>query len=227
MPQLKGIRRWFMTVAAMVVLTAFGGISVAAGTYSMRATVDRPHTGPFAKNQLPPEIQALIGLKIPQEMRPVNVRNKATGIIETSKRLMLGHIPNFFQVSSGVVDIGFIGQTPAFVVLKLTPMREREILNIEVLHAEHLNMQLVDGKLQWGKGLNDVFDICKQTTSTSSMDRYDAIVALGKPEVGNEDCEHTTRQIKLAWGVDTRTGRIEVIAPETVECLLPAPTICK
>lgn len=227
MPQSQLIGRLITAVAAMAVLTALGGISLAADSYSMRAAVDRPQTGSFAKKPLPPEIQALIGLKIPQEMRPVNTRNKATGEIETRERLRLGNIPNFFQVSSGVVDIGFIGQTPAFVVLKLTPMREREILNIEIIPSEYLNMQLVDGKLQWGKGRNDVFDICKQTTSTRSTDRYDTIVALGKPEKGKEDCEHTTRQIKLAWGVDTRTGRIEVIAPETVECLLPSPIFCK
>lgn len=227
MQQLKEFGRWIMAVVALVVLTALGGLSMAADSYYMRAAVEHRENGSLARKPLPPELQALIGLKIPPEMKPVNVRNNTSGEIEIRERLTLGAIPGFHAISSGEVNIGFIGQTPVFVVLKRTPTLEREILNIEIIPSEYLNVRLVDGKIQWRAERYDVTGVCKQIASVNAKNRYDAIVALSKPENGKEECEHTTRQVKLAWGVDKRTGWIEVIAPETVECLLPSPIFCK
>ncbi len=181
-----------------VVLAVAGGMALLAGNAQ------------GAEDAMPPEVKALIGMRIPDT--------------ETGRN---GEIPNWtmnggevFRIStdgaSGSMISGYFQNNLSIFVVEERNNKEkyRTILDAQLLPIEFLTYYLKNGKAvtkkQWWK-----FYV---PTVLCYRERGETIVGLMRPERGKYDCSHKTKQIKRAWKINQETGHIAETSPQEVSC---------
>lgn len=227
MRYFREIIRLIAIVVMAVVLSSIGVLSLAAEPQTTNSTTDPVEIDSLAGAPLPPEIQELIGMIIPTVMRVEPWYNNKTRKLETREVLHSGDIPNFFKEDGGAepVEFGFINRIPVLVVVKIRPNREREIVNIAVIPSKLLNVYFEDGKAKHRPNGYAFFEPCDFRASANLANKYSGVRALAKSESGKSEIAHTTRRIRMAWGIVRDTMRLELVDPKTVECFNMAADI--
>jgi hypothetical protein len=170
-----------------------------------------------ARDVNPPEVQALIGMRIPA---------KAPG--------RYGSVPGWNASGGGImqetngVSLSFTHLTNnRLVVLAISKNIEsdwsRVILDAKALPLGMLSYRLLRGKPVPKKNAHLYFSLygwCKRDAEDS------LILALARPEPDKENCEHDTQQIGLAWEINPQTGKIESTPTEGVSCTHVAGDSC-
>jgi hypothetical protein len=167
-----------------------------------------------AEEPLPLEVKKLIGMKIPA---------KAPG--------RAGSVPGWKLVGSyplvGRGDMGvdelFKDNTSIFaIILRDEKDSSQIILDARVLPRDSLPYFVKNGKF--------IPRYSKQTLYFKSMcERADAeiIVGLMTPLKSSSDCTHRSNQVKHAWLIDSRTGRISAVSGQGVSCYWETEYACQ
>lgn len=179
---------------------------------------------------LPPEVQALIGMKLP----PVRVEGKDIKIAPWVKpfppdyvRMSPASVPGFNHIggalffendkpkyslaySEGLAN----GKWPVFIIERIYEDKSKVILDAQMLPAELLEWPYVDKQLK--HYLADRFRFSQSCRSGSEDNRI--IFGLVKPEQGKSDCGHFSRRVKMAWLIDPQTGRIKPLSTHGLQC---------
>jgi len=158
----------------------------------------RTHT----EQQLPADIKALIGLKIP------DMESGGKGGIP-SWSLKGGSLVGKQQFG---VEQWYRGGEFIFLVRRLDDAG-RIVLDARVLPRHLLAYHEKNGDL--------VFEQRSSKYSFESMCyrlKDELVVGLMRPERGKEDCTHTTKRLKRAWKIDAQNGRISDIPTQGVSC---------
>lgn len=181
---------------------------------------------------LPPEVQALIGMKLP----PVRVEGKDIKMAPWARaklppdyvRMSPARIPGFIYAGGALFysydkdqpkdELGYSegladGKWPVFTIERIYEDKSTEILDVQMLPAELLEWQFVDKQRKDLKGRFRFSESCR----TGSEDNR-IIFGLVKPERGKSDCGHFSRRVKMAWLIDTQTGRIKPISTHSLQC---------
>lgn len=163
-------------------------------------------------DSLPPEVRALIGMKLPP---------KGVNMAPAS-------IPRFFEVNGALlVDSGekadsvlayaeglFEGKWPIFLLERIYhPDRTMEILDARVLPANLLDWRLVNGKPERNSGHFRLSERCRVNDKDERV-----ILGLVKPEHGKEYCAHFSKRVKQAWHMDMKSGCLAPIATQGLQC---------
>lgn len=184
----------------------------------------------FCREPNPPEVQALIGMKIPPRTKMVRVTNKQTGETQEMEKMAPGVIPGFTDVGGEMLAYskdsyaiglkeGFIHKIPVFVVDRLDYKNfNLKIVDAQALPPELLEWRLVAGKIDYVSGRYRLSADCEFKDKTKDVSRYVRLLGLVKPEKGKTDCAHNSDQVKQAWGIDGRNSRIESIPTEGLKC---------
>jgi hypothetical protein len=178
---------------------------------------------------LPPEVQALIGMKLP----PVRVEGKDIKMHPDIKQrpdfvFMQTHIPGYTHIEGNIASLkdkpgsqlwyetGFIGgKWPVLLVRRLHKDMSYEILDAQMLPANLIEWTFANGKLQDVKGRFRLSGYC-QIGNKEDVSR--TIVGLIKPEKGKSDCSHDSRRVKQAWEIDQQSGHVAPISTQGLQC---------
>lgn len=164
-----------------------------------------------ADDAIPAEIKALIGNKIFAKT-PKTVGDvpdwKITGggtlvgtsIVETNLGYELRHKGNINIFWIDTIDSDY----------------NRTILDVRVLPQSLLFYDIKDDKIIPKKNWRHLYMFQHSCQKDSSEKQV--IVALIRPEQGKDNCVHWTSQVKLAWSIDSKTGRISEISPKGISC---------
>lgn len=170
----------------------------------------------YARDTNPPEIQVLVGMKIPP-------KNNTTP----------GGTPGFRSVAGGLLvlapgnktwtgipslNVGFFYKTPIFILSRLYPDKSAEIMDVQTLPKTVLEMQLKDGKVIANINGYRFSENCSQLNPTTRKNELSWYFGLVKPEKDKLDCTHNSRRVFKAWRVDQRNGKIEEIPSHTMQC---------
>lgn len=90
------------------------------------------------------------------------------------------------------------------------------ILDIRVISTRYLDSEVINGNLSFKKNGGQLFRFEAFCKINASDEKY--IVGLIRPEPGQEDFTHWTTQVKRAWSIDRKTGKISNVSPEQVSC---------
>jgi hypothetical protein len=178
---------------------------------------------------LPPEVKELIGINLP----PVRVAGKDLKLDPRVEPLLQpADIPGWkyrggwlvTQTPTKSMDVEEVyrGNLSIFVVDQIDENdHSKLILDAHELPQNLLWYYVKNGKAVEKKkrGLYEFNAMCKRNNS-------EVIVALMRPEAGEENCQHETTQVIRAWKIDSETGHITEIAPQGVSCLVPAGDAC-
>lgn len=206
----------------LLVFAMAGGMSVMAGSAYCRDI------------SLPPEVQALIGMKIP----PV-IKGEAGG-----------SIPGFFVLGSSAAVTGS-GSSPIIEGMEIgfetgvlasgRPMLfvrgHDKNLTTKIFDALMLPPDLIDWyfegnfeyalqhgqahpdryfKWYWQTGQTGRFILSETCWSHKGDDRY--IIGLIKQEKGKETCSHYSKRVKQAWLINKQSGRLAPISTRGLQC---------
>lgn len=186
---------------------------------------------------LPPEVQALIGMKIPP-------------VVKGNKSVARNGIPGFLAVSSSVAlsrsgsSQSDDGKTLGLETGVLASGRQlllvaaiRQDLTTEILDALMLPPDLIDWyfegnfeyalqhdrahrdryfKWYWQAGQVGRFALSESCGANEEDERI--IIGLIKQEKGKETCSHYSKRVKLAWLLDKQSGRLKPISTQGLQC---------
>lgn len=180
-----------------------------------------------ADDALPPEVRALIGMKLP----PVRVEGKDIKSLKPLPpdyvRMVPASVPRFIDTggalfyesdkpkyslaySEGLAD----GKWPVFITERIYEDKSTEILDVQMLPAELLEWPYEDKQLK--HYLADRFRFSESCRSGSEDSRI--IFGLVKAEQGKSDCGHFSKRVKMAWLIDPQTGRIKSLSTHGLQC---------
>lgn len=169
-----------------------------------------------AREPNPPEIQALVGMKI----SPKN--NTTPGSLADFRRvegsLLVLDPDNQTWIGMPTLDFGFFDNTPVFILSRISSDKSTEIMDVQMLPKAVLEMQLKDGKVVANHNGYRFSEHCNLLNPAVGMKDLFWIFGLVKPEKGKSDCTHNSRRVFKAWRVDQRNGNIEEIQPDNVQC---------
>lgn len=189
-------------ILAVFVVFYLPQVTVAADTVA----VDRKEAG--VSEVLPPEVKALIGMRIPSE------KQGEFGRIQGWKRkgsIILNIFPKQRQ-TMGVDELYRDDMSIFAIVLTDETGWSMTVLDVRVLPRHLLNYNVKNGEIVWKKSAR-----AYRFENTCYLPK-ETVVAIARPEKGKEDCTHTTRQIKRAWKIDRETDRISEIPTQGVSC---------
>ena len=184
-----------------ILFTVVGGMGVLAGNAQA------------ADAAMPPEVKALIGMKLP----PLVVGKAAASIpnfISHGGSLLDEQSGEMLAYNEGIVG----GKWPVFVVQRINKERYLEVLDAQLLPADLLDWRFVDGEF---KNNSDHFKFVKGRYSLSQScqpDEGQIIFGLIKPENGKETCEHDTSRVKRAWNINRQNGKISSKSTKGLSC---------
>lgn len=162
-----------------------------------------------AGDTLPPEVEVLIGMRIPA---------KAPG--------RGGNVPGWGRMGSYALDAVILPQqslgveelyrddVSIFAIILLDEKDwSRTILDAQVIPQKLLWYYVKNGKFVEKKNrrLHSFSSMCKRADS-------ETIVGLMRPEPGKENCTHNSKQVIRAWKIEQQTGRITGIPTQDVSC---------
>lgn len=163
-----------------------------------------------ADDVLPPEVRALVGMKVP----PKIVGKEPSPI------------PDFYYLGGALVDEdvkqdsslayseGVVaGKWPVFIVRRIASDRSAEILDARVLPDNLIGWRFNGKDIEYLKGRYTFSEHCQIEEKDLQL-----IFGLVKPEKGKSDCAHFSRRVKLAWQIDRQSGRITSIPTKGVKC---------
>lgn len=187
-----------------ILLTVVGGMGLLAGNAQA------------ADEAIPPEVKALIGMKFP----PLVVGKAAAHV----PRLVVkdgGVLRNDDAGGALVMDLGmFADKWPIVAIAKINSERAMEITDVLMLPRDLINWRLKNGEFVGVEGL-DLSTYCRANDEDRRI-----ILALVKPEKGNETCEHFTKHINRAWLIDETSGRTKKIPTDGLSCQYLAQDPC-
>jgi hypothetical protein len=170
-----------------------------------------------ADEAMPAEVKALIGMKFP----PLVIGKAAAHV----PRLVVKDGEVMRNDNAGGVlalDLGlFADKWPILVAEKISKERAMEITDVLMLPQDLIDWRLINGKFEGVAGRFDLSTHCR-----ANDEDHRIILALDKPEKGNETCEHYTKRLHRAWLVDEMTGRIRKIPTEGLSCHYLAEDPC-
>lgn len=156
---------------------------------------------------LPPEVNALIGLKFQPE---------ATG-----KPLI---VPGWQYLYGGAMinnSIGFVelqrGDIAILAIEFMDSPDQRTILDAKVIEGQFLQSFLKDGKIAWKANVEDWFRInayCRRNNSNET------ILGMWRYKKGHS-CDAKFSEVKKAWKLNTESGRLTEIPTNGVSCRGP------
>lgn len=164
-----------------------------------------------ADEALPPEVKALIGMKIPAKAPG------RTGDIPEWKTIVggvLGSKPNDIQ-EMGLEELYRDGISIFVIDLMDKRDRSRTVLDARLLPRQLLSYEIKNGKIVMKRNSSQLYSLvmgCERNRSEET------IVGLMRPEPGKGNCTHNSKQVKRAWLIDPQTGRITDISPQDVSC---------
>lgn len=182
---------------ALVVLAVAGGIALLAGNAQ------------GADDAMPPEVQALIGMEIPDTESGMN------GAVPEWKMKGGSLLENFLYPEQPLlIEELYQNKLSVFVIERLDRKKKsRTILDVAVLPRHMLNYNVKNGEIVWKKSLQ-----VYRFERGCERERYETVVGVMRPERGKEDCTHKSKQVKRAWKIDHQTGRITEIPSYGVSC---------
>lgn len=181
-----------------------------------------------ARDANPPEIQALVGVTIPPEIKNVKTLSGVTRAVKVPGKLL-----GFRRVEGSLLvrapgskalaglpglDVGFIDKTPIFYLSSMYPDMTTEILDVQTLPKADLEMQLKDGKIVANSNGYRFSEHCSLLNPTGGENDMLWYFGLAKPEKGKTDCTHDSRRVFKVWRVDQHNGKIEEIPSATMQC---------
>jgi hypothetical protein len=179
-----------------VLLAVSGGMAMLAGNAQA------------AEEPLPPEVKALIGMKV----SPV-VAGRTPGVI-----------PNFIKSNGSgggrgadiYYEFGVVASKwPVLLVERVYEDRAIEILNIQMLPSSLLDWRFVRGEFIEVKGRFHLSPYCKANEEDKRI-----IVGLMTPVVAQSGCIHLrSKLVKRAWQIDEQDGQVTAISPQSLQCV--------
>jgi hypothetical protein len=165
-----------------------------------------------ADEPLPPEVKALIGMKIPPK-----IAGKEPG-----------HIPNFIRFGESMLNRqigsetmkaelgyseGMVGKKwPVFIVSAIHDDRTLEILDAQLLPMKLINWRYMNGKIErLKKGNFLIFSAwCQYANGDGRI-----IFGLEDPKVEHDGY---SSRIERAWEIDMQNGHIKSIPTHRIKC---------
>lgn len=161
------------------------------------------------KEALPPEVKAMIGIKIPPKI--VGERG--------------GDIPKFSRLGGALVkendsgntlayDEGVAsGQWPVFFVERIFKDKTTEILDVQMLPENLMEWRFVGEKIVFLKNRYKLSSHCQKQPEDSRI-----IFGLVKAKKGKSDCGHFSPYVDRAWQIDQQTGEISTVPAKGLQC---------
>lgn len=172
----------------------------------------------YARDKNPPEVEALIGMRIPSE-----------------KQGSFGKIPGWKTKGWTALSISPRPQQDMSVeelyrddefifIIKLFDKKDwsTTILDAQILPLRLLEYQTKNGELVWKKNTQGY-----NFESMCQNPQLDTVVGLMRPEPGKEICTHKSKQVQRAWKIDKKTGHITEIPPQGVSCHWETEDFCE
>lgn len=180
-----------------ILCTVAGGMGLLAGNAQA------------ADEVMPPEVKALIGMKF----SPLVVGKAAAQV----PRLVVkdaGLLRNDDTRGMLGYNLGlFADKWPILVIEKISKEQAMEITDVMKLPQDLIDWRLTHGKFEGVAGRFDLSTYCRANDEDRRI-----ILALVKPEKGNETCAHYTKRLHRAWLIDEISGRIKKIPTEGLSC---------
>lgn len=167
-----------------------------------------------ADEPLPPEVKKLIGAKI--------AFDPERG----------GKVPGWNMLGSysfaGIEELGieemYNENMSIFAVISINKAgSSKMILDAKILPQQALSYSIKNGNIIPRKNRNALYlnNSCKRTAS-------ELIVGLMRPEPEMEkgNCTHWSKDVKRAWNIDQKTGRLTEISPQGVSCYWETELLC-
>lgn len=157
-----------------------------------------------ARDMNPPEVEALIGMRIP----PIIPGKKS------------GSIPGWTSIGGtsfndwvGASQI-YSAHNSAIAVIRRDKDQSRLILDAKILPSRLLTYDLINNKTRPRKHWHQYYAV------SSRCERLDGeyIIGLMRPEPGKYDCNHESRRVIKAWQVNLNDGQMKEIQPAGVHC---------
>lgn len=189
-----------MTMRGFILFIAVGGMALLACKAQ------------GADEALPPQVKALIGLKIPPE-----IVGQSGGAIP--KFTLFGggmlnrQIGNETPRAELIYDEGLVEKKwPVFIVYASHADKTIEILDAQLLPKKRINWRYVDGKIKrLEKGNFLVFSTgCQYAKGDGRI-----IFGLEDPKVEHEGM---STRISQAWEINSLSGRIKSISTQNISC---------
>lgn len=172
----------------------------------------------YARDKNPPEVEALIGMKIPSE------KQGSFGKIPGWKSKTWTALSIFPQPQQDISVEELYRDDEFIFVIKLFDKKDwsTTILDAQILPLRLLEYQIKNGGIVWKKNSQgyNFESMCQNT-------RLETVVGLMRPEPGKENCTHKSKQVKRAWQIDKKIGRITEIPPQGVSCHWETEDFCE
>lgn len=156
-----------------------------------------------ARDKNPPDVDALIGIRIPP-------------VIPTIKS---GSIPGWISIGgTSINDLVSVEQIygthhSAIAVIWRDKSRSSLIVDAKALPPKLLTYDIINNRARLRRNWQKYYSIgshCERNDGAS-------IVGLMRPEPGRHNCNHESRQIIKAWQVDSN-GKLRDMQPTGVQC---------
>lgn len=159
----------------------------------------------YARDKNPPEVNALIGMRIP----PIITGKKS------------GPVPGWTSIGGASLNNDWVhveqmhsALNTAIVAIRRDKDRNGLILDAKALPSRLLTYDLINNKTRLRKYWYQHYSIGSQCERNNGV----SVVGLMRPEPGKHDCNHESRQVIKAWQIDMKNGRIIEIQPTGVRC---------
>lgn len=183
----------------------------------------------FCRERNPPEIQALIGMKIPPKTEQKVVFDKETGRYELRESISRGKIPLFTPVDQELLtnykntnsfgfEAGYIGKTACLLVVLLSRDQSFEISDAIAIHPGVPEWQMRNGKVVYDSRRYRLSTECSYSEPKKAIGGYIHLIGFVKPLKNKSDCAHVSGRVGQAWGVDGDTGKILEISTADLKC---------
>lgn len=160
------------------------------------------------KEVLPPEVNAMIGMKIPPK------ENGRGGDIPKFTRLggalvQEDELGNALAYEEGLID----GKWSVFVVERILRDKTTEILDVQLLPVSLIQWQFVGEKVVFLKNRYQLSNHCQKQPDDSRI-----IFGLVKARRGKSDCGHFSQNVERAWQINKSTGQISSVPANGLQC---------
>lgn len=157
---------------------------------------------------LPPEVKALIGMKIPPK------ENGRSGDIPKFTRLggaliQEDELGNALAYDEGLID----GKWSVFFVERILRDKTTEILDVQLLPVSLIQWQFVGEKVVFLKNRYQLSNHCQKQPDDSRI-----IFGLVKARKGKSDCGHFSQNVERAWQINKSTGQISSVPANGLQC---------
>lgn len=190
----------------------------------------------YCGDPVPPEVQALVGVRVPPTTRQQYNFNVKTGERKTRVEASPGAVPGFTEVEQVLIVkrqayslgfvAGFIRSTPAFFVDRINSDFSREIIDAKPLPPTIYEHRLVRGEMVSSGGWGRLASWCDFDSPSRDVSKYLVTIGLVIPQKGKANCAHFSKQVVRAWGIE-ESGRIEDISSEGLVCHYVTHDVCE